>query len=161
MREVHALVERVRQTDGALGRVCREVVTSMHVPQVDRLASFAQDDTDTHTQRRAASLQRCVLTGLHSARCLDVSRAWKTERPLYVHERFEYFVVMLYYVHRLEHVVRSAAKTWLAERDDGGSLDDLARAWGGETALFRDMWRRFAEGHAHVKASLEQWLLCA
>lgn len=40
VREVHALVERVRQTDGALGRVCKEVVTSMHVPQVFVLRVF-------------------------------------------------------------------------------------------------------------------------
>lgn len=88
-----------------------------------------------------------------------MSRAWKTERPLYVHERFEYFVVMLYYVHRLEHVVRSAAKTWLAERDAGKSLGELAHAWEGETVLFRAMWQHFCDGRAHVKESLEQWLL--
>lgn len=77
-----------------------------------------------------------------------------------MHERFEYFVVMLYYVHRLEHVVRSAAKAWLAQRDeDDTSLGQLARAWESESQLFRDMWQRFCEGHTHVKASLEQWLL--
>lgn len=40
IREVHALVDRVRQTDSVLGRVCREVVSSMHVPQVGVVGFF-------------------------------------------------------------------------------------------------------------------------
>lgn len=141
LRELQMLVERVRQSESALGRVCKEVVTSMHVPM-----------------RRVSMLQQCVLTGLHSTACIDVSRAWKTDNPVIVHERFEYFVVMLYFCHRLEHVVRSYTKAWLTQQPET-DLADLAERFRAQSALFHSMWERFVEGYAHVKASLEQWLM--
>lgn len=144
VREIQGLVERVRQTQTPLARVCKEVVTAMHAPT-----------------RRAKTLQQCVLTGVWSAACIDVSRAAKTETPVMVHERFGYFVLMLYYVHRLEHVARSVAKSWMAEQPDAAELDlaALAERWRGETQLFRDMWQRFEVAWAHVDASLRAWLV--
>ena len=141
LKELHGIVERVRQSESALGRVCKEVVTSMHVPT-----------------RRVATLQQCCVTGLYSTECIDVSRAWKTDTPVIVHERFEYFVVMLYYCHRLEHVVRSYTKTWVAQQDPELDLAELAERFRAQSALFYSMWERFVEGYRHVKQSLEAWL---
>jgi hypothetical protein len=143
VREVQTLVEWVRQTDSALARVCKEVVTAMHAPI-----------------RKVHTLQVCCLTNAYSTSCIDVSRATKTDSPVIVHARFEYFVVMLYYVHRFEHVVRCMAKSWVAQHDGHGEdLSTLAERWQSESVLFESMWQRFQQGWAHVHKSLEEWLV--
>ena len=142
IKELHQLVERVRLTDKNLGLVCKEVVTAMHAPT-----------------RRIHSLQRCCLTGAYSVNCIDVSRATKTDHPVIVGERFQYFLLMLYYVHRFEHVVRSMAKSWLAQQTGESDLATLASKWQDQRELFELMYERFTEGFAHVMRSLKLWLV--
>lgn len=141
IKEIHFLVERVRAMNTPLSRVCKEIVTAMHAPL-----------------RRVSVLQLCCLTGSHSTNCIDVSRAAKTEHPVVVHESFEYFVVMLYFVHRLEHVVRSMVKSWIAKQSDDLDLGTLSTLFQDETALFHGMWERFIEGYSHVYKSLEAYV---
>lgn len=141
IKEIHFLVDRVRAMNTALSRVCKEVVTAMHAPL-----------------RRVATLQLCCLTNTHSTNCIDVSRATKTENPVIVHQSFEYFVVMLYFVHRLEHVVRSMVKSWITKQPTDLDLDTLATRFQDEKALFHGMWERFVEGYGHVYTSLEAYV---
>lgn len=143
VREVHALVERVRgMSMSPLSRVCTEVVTSMHAPV-----------------RIVGGLSACCLTDTQSKGCVDVSRATKTDSPVTVHSKFHYFVLMLYYVHRLEHVVRSMTKSWLAAQSESDlSLADLTARFVAQRELVERMHLAFVRGHAHVTASLQHFL---
>ena len=141
VREVQALVDRVRALPTPLARVCTEVVTAMHAPV-----------------RAVPGLAACCLTGAHSTGCIDVSRATKTDAPVVVHARFHYFVLMLYYVHRLEHVIRSLTKAWLEGQDPDLSMMELTELFSGQDELLRGMHRAFVEGSEHVAASLRHYL---
>ena len=139
--EVQALVDRVRGMQTPLGRVCTEVVTAMHAP-VSTVPGLAV----------------CALTDTHSQGCVDVSRATKTDTPVMVHGRFHYFVLMMYYVHRLEHVVRSMTKAWLLEQDPELSMTELTEQFAKQGELFKAMHQRFVEGMQHVTESLRHYL---
>ena len=141
VREIQALVERVRQLNTPLARVCTEVVTAMHAPV-----------------RVVPGLAVCCLTGAHSQNCIDVSRATKTDNPIIVHARFHYFVMMVYFVHRLEHVVRSFTKSWLEQHDVEASMADLTVAFSSQEELVRSMFKSFVDGSDHVTKSLQNFL---
>jgi hypothetical protein len=141
VRDVQALVDRVRSLQCPVGRVCTEVVTAMHAPV-----------------RVVPRLAVCSITGLHTQGCVDVSRATKTENPVLVHPKFHYFFLMLYYVHRLEHVVRSFTKYWLEQQDPEATMAQLTSLFAGQEPLFREMHRSFVEGSRHVVDSLQCYL---
>ncbi len=141
VREIQALVERVRQLNTPLARVCTEVVTAMHAPV-----------------RVVPGLAVCCLTGAHSQNCIDVSRATKTDSPVIVHARFHYVVMMVYYVHRFEHVIRSFTKSWLEQHDSDASMADLTAAFSSQEELLRSMHKSFVEGSDHVTKSLQTFL---
>lgn len=141
VREVHSLVERVRGLSCPLSRVCTEIVTSMHAPV-----------------RTVPGLAACCLTETQSKNCVDVSRATKTDSPVTIHAKFHYFALMLYYVHRLEHVVRSVTKSWLAQQEPDLSMRQLTDRFGEQKELFAQMHARFAAGLDHVVQSLEHFL---
>ena len=142
IREMHALVERVRAIACPLARVCTEVVTSMHAPV-----------------RVVTTLSACCLTDTQSKMCIDVSRATKTDTPITVHAKFRYFVLMLYYTHRLEHVVRSMTKAWLARQDTEMSMAELTDRFRAQNVeLVAQMHTAFVKGYAHVVKSLQHFL---
>ena len=141
VREVQALVDRVRQLQSPLSRVCTEVVTAMHAPV-----------------RVVPRLAVCSITGAHSVGCVDVSRATKTDNPVLVHPRFHYFFMMLYYVHRLEHVVRSFTKSWIEQQDADLTMAELTKSFASQEELLAQMHRSFIEGSQHVVKSLQHFL---
>jgi hypothetical protein len=141
VRDVQGLVDRVRSLQCPVGRVCTEVVTAMHAPV-----------------RIVPRLAVCSITGLHTQGCVDVSRATKTENPVLVHPKFHYFFMMLYYVHRLEHVVRSFTKYWLEQQDPEATMAQLTSLFAAQEPLFREMHRSFVEGSRHVVESLQCYL---
>ena len=142
IRDLHALVERVRSLSCPLARVCTEVVTAMHAPV-----------------RVVSAVSQCCLTDARVRGCIDVSRATKTDAPVTVHPKFHHFVLMLYYVHRLEHVVRSMTKAWLARQpSEEASIADLTQRFAAQRDLLGRMYVAFAEGHAHVTRSLQHFL---
>lgn len=141
VREVQSLVERVRQQDSKLGRVCREVTTSMHAPL-----------------SVAPGVGICSLTDTQSRGCIDVSRASKTDSPVLVHAKFQYFVLMLYFTHRLEHVVRSMTKWWLEEQEPDLTMAELTDLFSAQKDLFAGMHSAFEAGFSHVTSSLRHSL---
>jgi hypothetical protein len=141
IRELHAIVERIRGIASPLARVCTEVVTSMHAPV-----------------RVVPGLSACCLTDTQSKGCIDVSRATKTDTPVTVHAKFQYFVLMLYYAHRFEHVIRSMTKSWLAQQEADLSMEQLTTRFAEQKDLVARMHAAFVAGHAHVVASLQNFL---
>ena len=141
VRELQATVERVRGLGNKLSRVCTEVVTSMHAPV-----------------RTLNGLAICCLTDTQTKGCVDVSRATKTDSPITVHGKFHYFVLMLYYTHRLEHVVRSMTKSWLESQEPDLSMGQLVERFKAQKELWAGMHRAFVEGVSHVQQSLEGFL---
>ena len=141
IREIQVLVDRVRNMNTPLSKVCTEVVTAMHAPV-----------------RTVSNLSVCCITGSHAQGCIDVSRATKSENPVLVHPRFHYFFMMLYYVHRLEHVVRSFTKSWLERQDSELTMAELTKLFNLQEDVFQKMFQSFTEGSSHIVQSLQNFL---
>ena len=81
-----------------------------------------------------------------------------SDLPVLVHPKFHYFFLMLYYVHRLEHVIRSMTKSWLEQQDPELTMAQLTAEFSSQDELLRGMWRCFHAGSAHVTQSLQHYL---
>ena len=142
IKELHALVDRVRRLPNSkLGKVCGEIVSSMHSPV-----------------RVIPGWSTCVITECQAQNCIDVSRATKQNQSIPVHSKFQYFVLMCFYWCRIEHVVRTYTKVWLESQSADMDMNQLTSRFQEQDELFGKMFDRFAEGHAHVKASLEAYI---
>ena len=99
-----------------------------------------------------------IITECQAQNCIDVSRATKQNQTLPVHSKFQYFVLMLFYTHRIEHVIRTYTKLWLEGQPPDADMTDLTARFREQDTLFEKMFERFQQGHAHVKASLEAYM---
>lgn len=142
VKELHALVDRVRRLPNSrLGKVCGEIVSSMHSPV-----------------RIIPGWSTCVITDCQAQNCIDVSRATKQNQSIPVHSKFQYFVLMCFFCCRIEHVIRTYTKIWLENQPADADMTQLTTLFREQDELFGKMYDRFTEGYAHVKASLEAYL---
>ena len=58
----------------------------------------------------------CSLTGVKAEHCIDLTRAGKNSREVFVHPRFWHFFVLLWFCAKLEYVIRACTKQWLEAR---------------------------------------------
>jgi hypothetical protein len=144
LRELHNLVERVRRLPNSkVATVCSEVVLATRAPI-----------------RVLPGWSTCFLTDNHAFECIDVARVAKNGQVIPLHPRFAYFVLQLFYCHRLEHVVRTYTKNWLDCEAQAGVADihELTARFQEQVVLFRAMHAKFCEGFAHVKQSLDKYM---
>ena len=142
IKDLHATIERVRRLPNSkVGKACSEIVFSIHAPV-----------------RVIPGWSTCFITECQAQNCIDVSRATKQNQTLPVHPKFAYFVLMLFYTHRIEHVIRAYTKLWLETQPPQADMSDLTARFQDQPELFDKMYDRFAEGYAHVKSSLEAYL---
>lgn len=99
-----------------------------------------------------------MITDCQAQNCIDVSRATKQNQAMPVHPKFSYFCLMLFFVCRLEHVVRSFCKVWLESQPAESDMKELTDRFKDQDELFDRMYDRFVEGYAHVRTSLEAYL---
>jgi hypothetical protein len=142
IKELHTTVDRVRRLPNSkVGKACCEIVFSMHAPV-----------------RVIPGWSTCFITECQAQNCIDVSRATKQNQSLPVHPKFGYFVLMLFYTHRIEHVIRTYTKLWLEAQPPQADMNELTTKFQEQTEIFDKMYDRFSEGYAHVKTSLEAYL---
>ena len=55
----------------------------------------------------------CCLTQINTEHCIDLTRAGKNSRDVFVHTRFWHFFVLLWFCAKLEYVIRACTKQWL------------------------------------------------
>ena len=99
-----------------------------------------------------------IITECQAQNCIDVSRATKQNQTIPVHSKFQYFALMLFYTHRIEHVIRTYTKLWLEGQPPDTDMNELTAHFREQDVLFEKMFDRFQQGHAHVKASLEAYM---
>lgn len=64
--------------------------------------------------RLQAGLGTCQITGVSCEHCLDLSKPGKDNKEVLVQNRFWYFFVFLWYCAKLEYIIRSCTKQWMA-----------------------------------------------
>lgn len=139
MAVIHCLraVEESQQKEGprkGLGQVMIEAINSSVPPTLKRVDAVQA----AFSRSGGGGEVRCSVTGtLLELECLELRGPSKPtgpdagstpDPPLVVHPDLEHFFLMLWYICKMEHVVRSIAKNWkdeyLASRPQGEQDDD-------------------------------------
>jgi hypothetical protein len=55
---------------------------------------------------------KCFITGIQSDKCLDLSKNGKKNVEIHIHPKFAYFFLFLWYICKLEYVIRACSKNW-------------------------------------------------
>ena len=111
IREVHTAVAAMSPVPSKLNEICKEVMMSAQPPI-----------------RLNAGCVTCCITGRRCLKCLDLSKAHKSNSHVYVDPRFCLFFMLLWYCNKLEYIIRCFTRTWLDGRPDGETFKTLCCA---------------------------------
>jgi hypothetical protein len=127
-----------------LHAVCSEVVSSTTPPCKQKLGWSV-----------------CLITGIRSDRCLDLTRPGKSEGLVVISAKFSHFVIMLWFVTKLEHVCKTVAKAWLAAQSNtyqkNATVHEICEAFAADTAQMKALYDAFQYAMLHVVNSIEQY----
>lgn len=142
LKDLHSVVERVRRLPNSkVATVCNEIVLATRAPI-----------------RIISGWSTCFLTDNQAHNCIDVSRVVKNGQTIPLHPRFSYFVLQLFYCHRLEHVIRTYTKSWMDAQNGVTDIHELTALFQEQVALFHSMRVKFCEGYEHVRCSLDKYM---
>lgn len=100
----------------------------------------------------------CFVTGLQSDKCLDISKNGKKSHDMHIHPKFAFFFLFLWYICKLEYVIRACAKHWMDSKNlrKGDSKDETLEEYMKENeGLCRSLFEVFQKAMDYVNASLE------
>lgn len=127
-----------------LGIACKNVVNSAQPPIRINLA-----------------FSTCFITGVHCDKCLDLSKHGKKSKDIQVHCRFAYFFLFLWYVCKLEYVIRACAKHWIdckGKKKEAVISPDVADSYITENEEFvHSLFEVFEKAYTYVLTSIEQY----
>lgn len=142
VKKTQNLVDCAKSSETNVGAMCAEVVSSMHAPT-----------------RRHLGEACCLVSQKKLTSSIDISRVNRPSGKLTVDPKYSYFVLMLYYTYRLEHVVKSMVKIWLERQDEELTKAELAdKFFDVHGEVIPQMYNRFVEGTQYVDRSLQFFL---
>ena len=138
--EINSLHEYGKQR---LQKVCLEVVGAMNPPC-----------------KVKSGWNICVITGLRSNDCIDLTRVGKSDSNITIHSRFTHFVLMLWFVVKIEHIIKVLTRNWLSSKgsgyEDGHMLKDICKDFEKEEDLVHSVFEIFSYAYQHVMLSLRK-----
>jgi hypothetical protein len=143
IRELFSLVSQLEVSSGqSVQRICKDVMTCAQPPV-----------------KIVAGHNTCALTGVQVEHCVDLTRVGKNSREVYVHPRFWYFFMMLWFCSKLEYVIRACTKHWLdsarPRAADSRNVTRLCEDYTDQNQeLIRRMFQLFVKGMDYVTLSL-------
>lgn len=157
---MHAQQTRIAQR-------CRKVQTriaGMHdTPQQAEWAGICRDVMASAQPpiRVFTGFSRCSLTGDSLDYSIDLTRAGKNSKGVYVHLRFWHFFIFLWFTAKIEYIIRSCTKQWMEalgdttpeQRKDFTALCERFRAE--NEPLIQQMAALFHRAHDFVSASVD------
>jgi hypothetical protein len=135
-RHISAVTERIRgvtvlltqlrrgPTSG-LGIACKHIITNTTPP--------------SHS---ACTWNVCQISGQHSADCVELTRSQhKTACPVYVHIKYIRFLHLLWFVCKIEHVIRNYTRHWLRDsKHVDGSVAVMCTRFSEVCAVSSERW---------------------
>jgi len=123
--------------------ICRDVMASAQPPI-----------------RVFTGFSRCSLTGEALDYSIDLTRAGKNSKGVYVHLRFWHFFIFLWFTAKIEYIIRSCTKQWMeALQDPQASPKDFTglceRFRGENEPLIHQMGALFQRAHDFVSVSVD------
>lgn len=166
IKQVNSTVAKLKEmTTLNLHRACKEVIDSTSAPTKIREGWYP-----------------CCITGAKAEGCLDIGKSCTgknhthTMKPgergdqicnkdLVVHPRFQHFFLMLWYVSKIEHVIRNYTRCWIeavslpsTSDNPNKTVTDICNEFSTQNEVFQQMYKVFIHGHAHVMNSLHKYM---
>lgn len=137
---------------GALAKICTNVGSSIMPPT-----------------RRAHGMQKCIITNIIMDGCIELHRAGRTndkqqhDNTMYVGQRFQHFLYMLWTVSRIENLVKHYVHEWLLhwkiKCTDQESMQDVIESFTNDSQSFcTQLHAIFGHAVLHVCTSLDTHL---
>lgn len=118
-------------------------VQIFHFVQIVRGETFAQKIVPSANAIPSRSLSR------------PANPVSTTSADFLVHQRFAHFFLMLWYAHKIEHVMRNYTRCWIDSASyDEASISSICNCFEQQDALFLQMYTVFEHARKHVINSL-------
>ena len=156
---------RMHAQQTRIAQACRRIQTriaAMHdTPQQAEWAGICRDVMASAQPpiRVFTGFSRCSITGESLDYSIDLTRAGKNSRSVNVHLRFWHWFIYLWFVAKIEYIIRSCTKQWLealpdpAQRKDFTALCERFRTE--NEPLVQQMACLFRKSHDFVTASID------
>lgn len=107
-------------------------------------------------------ISKCFITDMQCDKCIDLSKHGKKSKDIQVHCKFAYFFLFLWFICKLEYVIRSCTKHWIdcngLKKEDTTALSDIADKYIQENELFvKNLFAIFEKAYGYVINSLDQY----
>lgn len=137
IKAVHSMIENL-QTQGKdkIYRLCMEVIASSNPPL-----------------RKKNGWNICSISGTRSDACLEIGRRGKDTSLILVHQKFSAFILNLWFVCKLEHIVKHQAKSWV-NRQGTEDVFELCKNFESEDEMVNKWYSAFCDAVRHVKLSV-------
>lgn len=102
-------------------------------------------------------IKKCSITGEDLEYSIDLTRSCRNAREVHVHLRFWHFFVLLWYVSKIEYIIRSCTKHWLdGVKDNKEDYTALCERFQLDNeALSTKMGQLFQKGYEYVENSID------
>ena len=139
IKAVHTHISKLEQSYPKLGKICKQVALSAHPPV-----------------RLHAGAVQCALTQQQCTNSLGLPSGQKGN-PVFVHVRFCRFFMFVWFVCKIEYVVRCFVRSWVQGQDASNlSYQNLADKLGVLLPLVKKIHTVFLIALDHVYNSIEQ-----
>lgn len=107
-RHICAVTERVRAVSALLAQLRRGPASGLGVTCKDIVTNT------TPPAHSTCVWNVCQISGQHSAACVELTRSQhKNMHPVFVHIKYMRFLSLLWFVCKIEHVIRNYTRHWL------------------------------------------------
>ena len=142
---VSTITQIRRYSASGLGMICKDVITNTTPP--------------IHSGK---VWNVCQISGQHTNDCVEVMRSQhKTIRTIFVHIKYVPFFNLLWYVCKIEHIIRNFTRQWLqtteeANNDNELSMSKLCEMFSQQDTTLRTYFDAFNYGSSFVYESLSK-----
>jgi len=137
IKQVQVLIDNL-QTQGKdkIHKLCVEVMASSNPPI-----------------RKKNGWNVCSISGTRSDACLEIGRRGKETSLILVHQKFSPFIINLWFVCKLEHIIKHQTKNWLMKQDTD-DIYELCKRFQSSDDMIHKWYNIFCDAVSHVKLSI-------
>jgi hypothetical protein len=103
----------------------------------------------------------CVITNSRSSVCINLggnNKSPGSNSHLVIHPSLFHFFMMVWYVHKVEHIIRNYTRWWIEQRvEHGENIEQLCTEFALDTEFFSNLHLIFNHAVSHVQLSIEEY----
>lgn len=122
-------------------KICHEVTTCINPPV-----------------RPKSGWNICNITGMRTDSCIDISRSGRADTFATIHSKFSDFIMQLWFVTRIEHIIKIMTKNWIeTQTDTNFKKTELCRKFESEYEMIDDIFESFKAAYDHIRTSFRKY----